>query len=189
MLKAKTCMVVPILAAVLTVFAWPGRAAEEVPAGKGPGSASLQASPQAPTTELEQARKDLDTSKQRIDALEKSLAATERQVTELQRQNLSLQDASDMAREDVGLMRAEMQRCTGDRAHLDELTTRYQASQTQLYELRQYLREVEMSIAAITRDRDNLKAGYDQLRMHLDVPQDPIRPPNSQRMQNSPNTP
>ncbi len=146
----------------------------------------LVSPPQAPPslvlspnmTELEQVRQELAAAKERVTALEKSLATAERQVGILQHHTQGLQDAADMAHEDAGLMRTEMQRCSGDRAHLDELVTRYQLSQSQLYDLQQRLREMEDAEALLTRERDNLKIGYEALKLHLDATlQERPRPP------------
>ena len=94
-------------------------------------------------SEYEQTRRDLQTARERIQQLEQSLSTTTHELEELRHQNLSLQEERDMGQEDIKLMRAEMQRCTGDRAHLDDVMARYQMSQAQNFELQQRLRCAE----------------------------------------------
>ncbi len=161
----KKTILVWALIGILASFAGPASTAEEgSQEPKAPNSEVLQTPSTAAVADLAQARKDLIASSDRIKALEQQLAALEHEMADVQHRNLALQDASDMAREDVDLMRAEMQRCTGDRAHLDDLAVRYQMSQTQLYDLRQQIGTLEASLATVTRDRDELQSSYDWIK-------------------------
>ncbi|CAK0762592.1 exported hypothetical protein [Gammaproteobacteria bacterium] len=173
MLKLKNGVTVPALtvavAVTLALFAWSGKATEEAATEECRCAGQTQERLNTLTTELGQMRQEFQAAKERIGVLEKSLTTTERQAEDLQRQNLNLQEGRDMAHEDIDLMRAEMRRCAGDRAHLDDVATRYQASQAQLYDLHQRLQDAELSVATLTRERDNLQAHYDWIKTRLDA--------------------
>jgi len=88
--------------------------------------------------------------------LEKRLQIAEREIETLRKQNIDLQEAKDMAQEDIERMRVEIRRCAGDRAHLDDVSARYQSSQAQLFYFHQRLRRAERYLSSLQRERDDL---------------------------------
>ncbi|CAK0768779.1 exported hypothetical protein [Gammaproteobacteria bacterium] len=166
MFTLKTCTIMSLPTLALAFFVSHGGATEESSVEVCQCAERIQERLKTIEVEFEQARQ---TANERNKTLEKSLATTEHQATGLQSQNLNLQERLDMAHEDVDLMRAEMRRCTGDRAHLDDVISRYQASQAQLYDIQQRLRAAETTLAEFSREHDRLKSDYDWTRKRLDA--------------------
>lgn|GEM_PF-3046987 len=171
MFKLKIGTVVLALTLALAFFVWTRGTAEEVPVPTGEFHCVgiPQERLKATIAELEQTRRDFQIAKERISALERNLATTEYQPTDSQRLGINFQEGHDITREDLDLIRTEREHCAGDRAHLDDVVIRYQASQTRLHELQQRLHDAEISIAAITRERDNLRDRYNWIKASLNA--------------------
>lgn len=171
MFKLKTNIIVPLLASLFTLtlafFIWAGESKEKTPDEKCIAD-QLQEKLDTITNELESVRLNFKTANERIKMLEDNLATSEDKVADLQQQNMNFQEERDIAHQDVDFMRAEMQRCAGDRAHLDDVAVRYQTSQAHLNEYQQRLSDTEITLAAITRERNNLKERYDWIKKRLE---------------------
>ncbi|CAK0773345.1 hypothetical protein CCP3SC1_60047 [Gammaproteobacteria bacterium] len=171
MFKLKTGAIVLALTVTLIFLLRTGGTTEEVAIATDGCRATEESQEQLKTTtsELEQIRRDFQIAKERISILEKSWAPTEPRIADAQRPGFDFQEGHDITREDIDRIRTEKERCAGDRAHLDDVAVRYQTSQTQLYNLQQRLRETEISIAVITRERNDLKTRYNRLRTELNT--------------------
>jgi len=149
-------------------FLWDDDPPKKHPPGECNCAREIQEQVQLLNAELEMVRRDFQSANERIQILEKSLMATERQAADLQQQNINLQEGRDMAHTDIDLMRAEMQRCSGDRSHLDEVMIRYHSCQSQKYDIHQRLFDCENSFAGIIRERDSFKMQVNWINNRLE---------------------
>ncbi|CAK0739875.1 hypothetical protein CCP3SC1AL1_1060010 [Gammaproteobacteria bacterium] len=101
--------------------------------------------------------------------LEKRLQIAEREIETLRKQNIDLQEAKDIAQEDIGRMRVEMSGCAGDRAHLDDVSARYQSSQAQLFYFHQRLHRTEKYLSSLQQERDDLLDSNQWFRERLSL--------------------